>query len=66
MAKAVELESVHITAKELLPIMVACAHQWQGCTIRCLCDGTFQGSKMRQLTTCTRHPLLFLQIALKS
>lgn len=33
--------SVHITGKELLPIVVACAvwgHQWNDRTIRCLCD----------------------------
>ena len=32
---------VHITAKELLPIVVACAvwgHNWRGATVRCLCD----------------------------
>jgi len=34
-------ESVHITVKELLPIVVAVAvwgHEWRGCTIRCRCD----------------------------
>ena len=33
--------SVHITVKELLPVVVACAiwgRQWQGKTIRCQCD----------------------------
>ena len=37
----VEWAGVHITGKELLPIVVACAvwgSQWQGCTVRCLCD----------------------------
>ena len=32
---------VHITVKELLPIVVACAvwgHLWKGRTVRCLCD----------------------------
>ena len=32
---------VHITVKELLPIVVAVTvwgHQWQGRTVRCLCD----------------------------
>ena len=36
-----EWEGVHITGKELLPIVVSCAVwgcQWQCCTIRCLCD----------------------------
>ena len=36
-----EWEGVHITSKELLPIVAACAvwgHLWQGCTVRCLCD----------------------------
>ena len=36
-----EWEGVHITVKELLPIVVACAvwgHLWPGCTVRCLCD----------------------------
>ena len=36
-----EWSAVHITSKELLPIVVACAvwgSKWQGCTIRCLCD----------------------------
>ena len=34
-------EAVHITAKELLPIVVACAlwgQRWQGQSIRCRCD----------------------------
>ena len=34
-------EAIHITVKELLPIVVACAvwgHQWRGCTILCRCD----------------------------
>jgi len=34
-------EEAHITAKELLPIVLACAlwgKQWQGQTIKCLCD----------------------------
>ena len=34
-------DNVHITAKELLPIVVAYAiwgHQWQGTTVQCLCD----------------------------
>jgi hypothetical protein len=33
--------NVHITVKELLPIVVACAvwgHQWRGATVQCLCD----------------------------
>ena len=37
----VEWGGVHITGKELLPIVVACAvwgSQWQGCTVRCLWD----------------------------
>ena len=37
----VEWEGVHITSKELLPIVVACAvwgSRWQGCIVRCLCD----------------------------
>ena len=32
---------IHITPKELLPIIVACAvwgHVWKGMTVRCLCD----------------------------
>ena len=36
-----EWEGVHITVKEVLPIVVACAvwgHLWPGCTVRCLCD----------------------------
>ena len=36
-----EWESVHITVKELLPIVVSVAvwgHNWRGCTIRCRCD----------------------------
>ena len=36
-----EWESVHITVKELLPIVVSVAvwgHSWRGCTIRCRCD----------------------------
>ena len=36
-----EWEGVHITSKELLPIVAACAvwgSLWQGCTVRCLCD----------------------------
>lgn len=36
-----EWGGVHITGKELLPIVVACAvwgHQWQGYSVRCLCD----------------------------
>ena len=34
-------EHVHITVKELLPIVVSCAvwgHMWCGCSIKCLCD----------------------------
>lgn len=37
----VEWESVHITVKELLPIVLSVAvwgHKWGGCTIRCRCD----------------------------
>ena len=36
-----EWDTVHITVKELLPIVVAVAvwgHRWQGRTVRCLCD----------------------------
>ena len=36
-----EWEGVHITSKELLPIVAACAvwgHLWQGFMVRCLCD----------------------------
>ena len=36
-----EWEGVHITSKQLLPIVAACAvwgSLWQGCTVRCLCD----------------------------
>ena len=34
-------EDAHITAKELLPIVLACAlwgRQWQGSTVKCFCD----------------------------
>jgi len=34
-------EHVHITVKELLSIVVACAvwgHQWHGCSVRCMCN----------------------------
>ena len=34
-------EQVHVTAKELLSIVVDCAvwdHMWRGCSIKCLCD----------------------------
>lgn len=36
-----EYEGVHITSKELLPIVVGCAvwgKKWKSCTVRCLCD----------------------------
>ena len=36
-----EWESVHITVRELLPIVVSVAvwgHSWRGCTVRCRCD----------------------------
>ena len=36
-----EWSDVHITAKELLPIVIACAlwgRQWQGKTVKCYCD----------------------------
>ena len=45
-----EWENVHITAKELLPIVVACAvwgDRWQRCTIRCLCDNAAVVAIMR-------------------
>ena len=56
---------VHITAKELLPIVVACAvwgHKWRGATVRCLCDnaavvaivrsGTSKDSLVMHLMRC--------------
>ena len=56
---------VHITAKELLPIVVACAvwgHKWRGVTVQCLCDnaavvaivrsGTSKDSLVMHLMRC--------------
>ena len=45
---------VHITAKELLPIVVACAvwgHKWRGATVRCLCDNVAVVAIMRSGTS---------------
>ena len=71
-------DNVHITVKELLPIVVACAvwgHQWQGATVRCLCDnaavvaivksGTSKDSVVMHLMRClffftASHQLLLL------
>ena len=57
--------NVHITVKELLPIVVACAvwgHQWRGATVQCLCDnaavvaivksGTSRDSLVMHLMRC--------------
>ncbi len=51
-------EEVHITVKELLPIMVACAtwgHCWRGRTVRCLCDNAAVVAILRSGTS--KHPL---------
>ena len=51
-------DQVHITVKEMLPIVVACAvwgHRWQGCTVRCLCDNAAVVAILKSGTS--REPL---------
>ncbi len=51
-------EMVHITVKELLPIVVACAtwgHSWQGKTACCLCDNATAVAILRSGTS--KHSL---------
>ena len=56
-----EWEGVHITSKELLPIVVACAtwgNLWRGCTVRCLCDNAAVVAIVRSGTSkdpCVMH-----------
>ena len=51
--------SVHITVKELAPIVVACAiwgPGWRGKTVRCLCDNAAVVAILRSGTA--KHPLV--------
>ncbi len=50
-------KGVHITVKELLPIVVACAiwgHLWRGKTVHCLCDNVAIVAIIRSGTS--KHP----------
>ena len=52
-------ESVHITVKELAPIVVACAiwgPEWRGKTVRCQCDNAAVVAIVRSGTS--KHPLV--------
>ena len=52
-------EGLHITAKELLPIVLACAvwgRDWQGRTVRCLCDNAAVVAIFR--SGRSKHPLV--------
>ena len=54
-----EQRSVHITMKELLPIVLACAvwgHRWRGLTVRCLCDNAAVVAILKSGTS--RHGLV--------
>ena len=51
-------KSIHITVKELLPIVIACAlwgASWQGHTVECLCENTEVAPIVRSGTS--KHPL---------
>ena len=48
------LEGVHITVKELLPVVVACAlwgRQWRGMTVQCRCDNAVVVAILRSGTS---------------
>ena len=61
-----EWEGVHITSKELLPIVAACAvwgHLWQGFTVRCLCDNAAVVAIVRSGSSrdpCVMHLMRYL------
>ena len=68
-------EDVHITAKELLPIIVASAvwgHQWRGCSVRCQCDnaavvaivrlGSSRDQRVMHLMRCLFFFMAYYQI----
>ena len=51
--------AVHITVKELLPVVVACAlwgESWRGKTVRCRCDNAAVVAILKSGTS--RHPLV--------